>query len=68
MGFHILQKDIVKARNDDISIKYWDANNLYELAIIQDLSYEGFKFLSEEEIKRFNLDGISENSKNGYIL
>ena len=68
MGFHILQKDIVKARDDEISIKYWDANNLYELAIIQDLSYEGFKFLSEEEIKRFNLDGISENSKNGYIL
>ena len=30
--------------SDDISIKYWDANNLYGLAIIQDLSYEGFKF------------------------
>ena len=36
--------------------------------MIQDLPYESFKFLSEEEIKVFNLDVISENSKIGYIL
>ena len=32
------------------------------------LPYGGFKWLSTEEIKRFNLDSIPENSKIGYIL
>ena len=36
--------------------------------MIQNLPYEGFKFLIKEEIKRFDLDLISENSKIGYIL
>ena len=54
--------------SDDINIVYWDANNLYGWAMIQDLPYEGFKFLSEEEIKRFDLGSICENSKIGYIL
>ena len=36
--------------------------------MIQDLPYEGFKFLSEKEIKRFDLDCISKNSEIGYIL
>ena len=47
---------------------YWDANNSYGCAMIQDLLYEGFKFLSKEEVKKFDLDSISENSKIGYIL
>ena len=47
---------------------YWDANNLYGWAMIQDLPHESFKFLSEEEIKKFDLGSISENSKIGYIL
>ena len=47
---------------------YWDANNLYGWAMIQDLPYDGFKFSSEEEINLFNLDLISENSQVGYIL
>ena len=47
---------------------YWDADNLYGWAMIQDLPYEGFRFLSEEEIKTFVLGSISENSKIGYIL
>ena len=33
-------------KNTDIM--YWDANNLYGWAMIQDLPYEGFKFLSKE--------------------
>ena len=53
---------------DDINILYWDANNLYGRAMIQDLPYQGFTFLSEEEIKRFDLDSIRENNKIGYIL
>ena len=36
--------------------------------MIRDLPYRGFKFLSEEEIKKFDLDSISEISKIGYIL
>ena len=32
------------------------------------LPYEGFRFLSEEEIKMFDLDCISENSLIRYIL
>ena len=47
---------------------YWDANNLYGWAMIQDLPYDGFKFSSEEEIKLFNLDSISENSQVAFIL
>ena len=69
---HILKRYSESKENakhsDDISIMYWDANNLYGWAMIQDLPYKGFKFLSEEEIKRFDLDCISENSKIGYTL
>ena len=49
-------------------IMYWDANNLYAWAMIQDLPYGGFKFLSKEEFKVFNLDSIPDNSLVGYIL
>ena len=42
---------------------YWDANNLHVWAIIQDLLYGGFKFLSQKEINDFNLDSISSNSQ-----
>ena len=48
---------------------YWDMNNLYGTVMSFDyLPYEGFKWLSKEEIKVFDLDMISENSKIGYIL
>ena len=48
---------------------YWDMNNLYGTVMSFDyLPHEGFKFLSKEEIKRFDLDSISENSKIGYVL
>ena len=47
---------------------YWDANNLHVWAMIQDLPYGGFKFLSEKEIKVFSWDSIPKNSPIGYIL
>ena len=47
---------------------YWDANNLYGWAMIQDLPYCGFKFLSQKEIDSFDLNSISKNSSIGYIL
>ena len=52
----------------NINIHLFIVNNLYEWTMIRDLPYEGFKFLNEEEVKRFDLDSISENSKIGYIL
>ena len=47
---------------------YLDANNLYGSAMIQDLPYGGFKFLSLEKTDDFNLDSVRENSLIGYIL
>ena len=53
--------------DQNTEIMYWDANNLYGWAMIQDLPYCGFKFLTREEIDNFDLN-ISENSPIGYIL
>ena len=66
-GISYISKRYSKS-GDDKTIMYWDANNLYGWAMIQDLPYGGFKFLSEEEIKSFNLDSIDESSLTGYIL
>ena len=49
-------------------IMYLDANNLYGHAMSEPLPVSDFKFLSEEEIFKFNLSGIPENSDEGYIL
>ena len=54
------------SKNDDNTIMYWDANNLYGWAMIQPSPVSDFKFLSEKEINRFNLDFIY--SSIGYIL
>ena len=54
---------------EDIDIMYWDMNNLYGAVISFDyLPYGGFRWLNKEEIKRFDLRSISNNSKIGYIL
>ena len=53
---------------DNNTIMYWDANNLYGWAMIQPLPVSDFKFLSEKEINKFDLNFISENSEIGYIL
>ena len=54
---------------DNIDIMYWDMNNLYGTVMSFDyLAYGGFRWLSKEEIKRFDLNVISDNSKIGYIL
>ena len=43
-------------------ITYLDANNLYGWAMSQYLSYSGFKWLNQEEINRFDVNSIEENS------
>ena len=54
--------------DDNTEIMSWYANNSYGWAMIQGLSYGGFKSLSQKEIDDFDLDSITENSPIGYIL
>ena len=54
--------------DDNNTIMYWDANNLYGWAMIQSLLVCDFKFLSDKEVNRFDLDSVNENSSVGYIL
>ena len=58
-GISYISKRYSKS-SDDKTIMYWDANNLYGCAMIQNLPYSGFKFLSEQEPKRFEIDITSE--------
>ena len=53
---------------ESVFIVYLDTNNLYGRAMIQYLPYGGFKWLSKEEIDKFDLNSIDENSSIGYIL
>ena len=66
-GVSFISKRYSKS-DENTEIMYWDANNLYGWAMIQDLPCCGFKFLSEEEIKVLNINSIPENSLVGYIL
>ena len=55
--------------DENTDIMYWDMNNLYRTVMsFEYLPYGDFQFLSEEEIKLFDLGMISENSLIGYIL
>ena len=57
------------SKNDDNNtIMYWDANNLYGWAMIPPLPVSDFIFLAKKEINKFNLDSISENSEIEHIL
>ena len=57
------------SKNDDNNtIMYWDANNLYGWSMIQPLPDREFKVLPKKEVNKFNLDSFSENSEIGYIL
>ena len=49
-------------------ITYLDANNLYGWEMCQYLPYNGFKWLNQKEIHRFDVNSIEENSSIGYIL
>ena len=49
-------------------IMYLDANNLYDQAMRQYLRYSKFKWLNQNEIDKFCLNSIGENSLVGSIL
>ena len=61
-GISYISKRYSKS-NDNKTIMYWDANNLYGWVMIQDLPHFSFKWLSNKEINEFNLYSISENSQ-----
>ena len=65
-GFSYISKRYSKS-DDNNTIMYWDASNLYGWEMVQDLPYCGFKWLSNEKINKFDLN-ISENSPIPYIL
>ena len=66
-GISYISKRYSKS-DDNNTIMYWDANNLYGWVMVQSLPVCDFKFLSKKEINRFDLDSISENSETGYVL
>ena len=67
-GVSCISKRYAKSERNVI-IMYWDMNNLYGTVMSFDyLPFGGFKWLSKEEIKRFDIYSIIENSKIGYIL
>ena len=66
-GVSYISKKYSKS-NENTEIMYWDANNLYGWAMIQDLPYGSFNFLNNKEVDKFDLDSIAENSSIGYIL
>ena len=67
-GVSIISKRYSKS-DKSTDIMYWDLNNLYGTVMSFDyLPYEGFKFLSKEETKSFDLYSTPENSLVGYIL
>ena len=48
-GISYISKRYSKS-NENTTIIYWDASNLYGWAMIQDLPYGDFKFLSKKEV------------------
>ena len=66
-GISYISKRYAKT-DDNNTIMYWDANNLYDWAMIQSLPAGDFKFLTKKEINGFSLDSIDENISVGYIL
>ena len=53
---------------ESIFIIYLGAKNLYGWAISNYLPRGGFEWLSQEQIKNFNVDSVSKNNFDGYIL
>ena len=66
-GVSYISKKYSKS-DENTELMSWHPNNLYGWAMIQDLPYSCFKFLSQKEVNNFSFDSISENSPIGYIL
>ena len=67
-GITYISKRYAKS-DKNTEIMYWDMNNLYGTIMSFDyLPYGGFKFLSKEGFKVFDLSSIAENNFIVYIL
>ena len=49
-------------------VTYLDANNLYWWAMSQALPVDGFRWLEKEEFEHLNINYVSDDSEDGYIL
>ena len=55
-------------KNESSYIEYLDENNLYGWAMSQKLPANGFKWVKQKKLSKFNEDFINENSNTGYFL
>ena len=67
-GISYISKRHNKVDEDNKSIMYWNANNLYGWTVNQPLPYCDFNFLTQKEISEFCLNSISEISPIGCFL
>ena len=51
-----------------MNLIYLDANNLYEWAMSQPLSTDGFRFLQLDEIEALAVGELSDDAEDGYIF
>ena len=63
-----LMKDQYKPSEPTSFLVYYDMNNLYGHAMVQNLAVGSFRFLNQGEIERFDVLSMPENGKNGYIV
>ena len=57
--------------NESSYLEYVDGNNLYGWAMSQKLPVDGFKWIEEDDLLKFNesfIKNYDENSDKGYIL
>ena len=76
-GISYISKRYTKANNKNMKVfnsskesklmMWLDANNLTCWFTNNYLPYGGFKWLSQEEIKNFDVNSVSENNADGYI-
>lgn len=77
-GTSMISQRHAKANNKDVPnydknkpnnfVMYLDANNLYGWAMSQALPVEGFRWLDEFEKGNLDVNGIKDDSENGYIF
>jgi hypothetical protein len=60
--------ELYDEEKESVYLTYVDANNLYGYAMSESLPYGGFKWLTENEIEKFDVQKSTLNEEKGYIL